>query len=186
MKARRNSLRFLVRRRLGQFRHFDFRQSAKFGTDRVGGKAGAKKGAIERGELAFVERAAHLRQAALQARPHQSALVQLLKNRRQRRFDVTVREAASAQIARDAEATLTTCLRVAARVVERVAGVVQIIVLLEPLEHRPHAGLILGAALEQLTHLVDRMRTAHQRTQRDGVELRFRRKLAGGMHAQEA
>ena len=62
---------------------------------------------------------------------------------------------------------------------EGVARVVEIVQLTQARDHRRNQVFVFGTALEVLLHLVDRVRTAHQRALRGQVELMLSGELAG-------
>ena len=156
---------------------------AELGADDVGGEAGGEKGAVERGEFFFVERAARLRELALQARADERGFVGFGENGIERGFDVAVRDAADAELAGDAETSLAAGLRVAAGIVESEFSIVEIILLSEACYDRSDEIFLLGAALEILLHFMNGVRAAHQCTQSGGVEILLSGELArGGAH----
>jgi len=166
-----------IRGRIGEIAGGD---AAELGADDVGGEAGAEKRAIERGELASIERAADVREAALEARADEHGFVCLGEDGVKGGFDVAVGDAARAQLAGDAKASLAAGLRVLAGVVEGVAGVVEIFMLAQPGDDGRDEFEVFGAAVEVFAHFMDGVRAAHERAERGGVKLLLGREFARG------
>src|SRR5579863_4820749 len=118
---------------------------AKLGADYVRREAGAEQAAMERGKLALVERAAKMRQMALDARASGCGFVGFGEDGFQRRFDVAIGNAAGAKFAGNAEAPLTARIGVLAGEVEGVAGIVEIILLTEARDHTVDVFFIFSA-----------------------------------------
>lgn len=152
--------------------------AAKLGADNVRGETGAEEAAIERSDFALVESAAKMRKAAFYTRADQSGFVRFREDSLQGSFDVTVGNAARSQFARDAEASLAPQFCVLIRVVERVAGVVQIFQFAQARNDRRNGFFVFGAAVEVVLHFVDGVGAAHQGAERGGVEFLFGGKLA--------
>jgi hypothetical protein len=167
-----------IRGRVGEGGEIAGGDAAEFGADDIGGEAGAKKRAVEGSELALIERAADMREAALEARADERGFVRFGEDGVERGFDVAVGNAAGAQFARDAKTPLAARLRVRASVVEGVAGVVEIVVLAQPGDDGRNEFGIFGAAAEVFAHFMDGVRAAHERAQGGGVKL-----LLGGEFA---
>ena len=99
---------------------------AKFGADEVGGKAGAKKTAVEGRDFALVERAAAPFQVARETLADERGFVGVGKDGVERGVDMLVGNATGAEFAGDAEASLAAGVRVLAGVVEGILRVVEI------------------------------------------------------------
>ena len=99
--------------------------AAELGANDVGGETGAEKAAIKRCDFALIERAAKVCEAAFYAGANQSGFVRFRKDSLQSSFDVTVGNAAGAELARDAKASLAAQFCVLIGVIERVSSVVQ-------------------------------------------------------------
>ncbi len=80
----------------------------------------------------MVERASDVSHAALQAEAHGSGLICFGEDGVERRVDMAIGHAASAQFARDAKASLFAQLRMLSRVVERVAIVIEVLLFAQP------------------------------------------------------
>ena len=119
-----------------------------------------------------------MRELPFEALADQRNLVCVSEGGVERRLDVTVGNAASAQLAGDAKTSLAAQLRMVAREVERVTRIVKISLFAKPRDHDRNQVFVVGSALEILLHLVNRMRAAHQRAQRGSVEV-----LLGGKFA---
>jgi hypothetical protein len=91
---------------------------------------------------------------------------------------VPVRNSTCAELAGDAEAALSPGIGVLARKFDRVAGVIEIVVLAEARDHAVDRFFLDGAALQVGSHLVDRVRAPHQRAECGGIELLLGCKLA--------
>src|SRR5271154_7116779 len=156
------ALGFVGGNRVGDAGKIAAGDGAKFAADGVGREAGAEQASIERGDLALGEFAANVGEAALQAGADESGFVGFGKNGVKRGIDVTVRHAAGAKIARDAETSLAPGLRVLARVIERVAGVLEITSFAETGDDGCDKFGVFGAALEIFPHFVNRVSAARQ------------------------
>ena len=99
------------------------------------------------------------------------------------RIDVVIGNAAGAEFAGDAETSLAAGIGVLARVVEGVAGVVEVALFAEAGDHAINVSFVFGAASEILAHFVDGVRAAHQGAKGGGVKLLlagdFARRRAG-------
>lgn len=154
------------------------RDAAQFRADDIGGKAGAQQAAVERRDLPLVELAADMRKAALEARADRCGFVRFGERRIERSFNMAIGNAPAAKLARDAVTSLAAQLGVPMRIVEGVASIVEIIEFTKASDDRRNQIFILGAPIEILLHLVNRVRTAHQRAQSRCVQLRPGGKLA--------
>jgi len=147
--------------------------AAELGANDVRGETGAEKAAIKRRDFALVERAAKMREAAFYAGADQSGFVRFGKDSLQSSFDVTVGNAAGAELARDAKASLAAQFRMLIGVIERVTGVVQVFQFAQTRDDGRNEFLVLGAAFEVLLHFVDRICAAHQGAKRRIVKFLF-------------
>src|SRR6266852_2849077 len=111
-----------------------FGEGAQFGADYIGRKPGTEQASVHRGKPALVECFArvgldstrdNLPEPVLEPFAYQCPFVRFAKEFSKRGLDVAVGHAASAEIAGDAEATLTTGLGMIPREFASVAGVVE-------------------------------------------------------------
>lgn len=152
--------------------------------DDVGGKAGAKEAAVERGGLFFVERpAAEAPQLALDAGFYERGFVRFGENGGERGFNVTVRHAAGAEFAGDAEFSLMAILRMSAGEVAGVASVIEIIQFAQFLQDGVGVVFVFGTQGEIFLHFVHGMGAAHQCASGRGVKASLGGKFArSGAH----
>jgi len=142
-----------------------------FAADDVGGKAGAQQAAVEGGELFVVEFAAEGAELAVNALADHGGLVVFLRAFVESGFDVLVGDAASAQVAGDAELALAADFGALADELFGVAGVVDEAFALEAVESGFDELVVFGAMRQRLLHFVDGMGAAHQDAGGRGVQL---------------
>jgi len=152
----------LVKRCVGKVGEVAVGDTFELGANDVRRKPRGEEAAVERSEFALVELAAKVREPALEAGADERGFVGLRENGVERGFDVAVGDAAAAEVASDAIASLTAHPGVVTGEFEGVARVVEIIQLTQARDHRGNQVFALGAAFEVLLHLVDRVRAAHQ------------------------
>ena len=150
----------------------------------IGGKAGAEQAAIERGQAAFVERAANAAEFAFQALADERGFVLRGEHFVERGFDVAVGHAAPAELLGNAKTSLAANGRVGAREFASVARVIEQLLLLQPIEFCTNQTFILAAAFERAAHFEDRMGAAHERANGGGVKLVGVFGLAGAAHGE--
>ena len=167
-----------VDRGVGEIGEVAVGDAFELGADDVGGETRGQQAAIKRSELALVELTAQVREPALEACTDERGFVSLDEDGFQGRFDVSVGDAAGAEIASDAVAPLTAQPSVVSGVLESVTPVVEVIQLAQARDDRRNQLFIFRAALEVLLHLVDRMRAAHQCALCGHVELMLGREFA--------
>src|SRR2546425_8200383 len=92
---------------------------------------------------------------------------------------MTVGDSAGAEVAGNAEFALLARFGALPRKLFGVARVVNQTRALQSLDYLFHQRFVFRAPLQRQTHLVNRMRSAHQCAQRGVVEIGFRAKLAG-------
>jgi hypothetical protein len=145
--------------------------AAKFGSDRVGGKAGAEQAAVERGDLVLAEGASNVREAALQSRADHCSFVGFSKSCFESRVDVGIRHAPAPKLASDTEAPLPAPLSMLPGIIESIAGVIEIAAFAEPRDDGRDSFVIVSPAREIASHFINRMGAPHQRTKRSRVKL---------------
>lgn len=141
---------------------------------------------MQRGEFALVERAAEVREMALEARANGRGLVRFGEDCFESGVDVAIRNAASAEFAGDAKTSLATRIGVLASVVKGVAGVVEVALFAEAGDYAVDVIFAVRTTCKILAHFVNRVRAAHEGAKGSGVKLLLGRKLARrgmGTHA---
>jgi hypothetical protein len=131
---------------VGQIGEIAMSDAAQLGANHVRGKAGAKQAAVKRRNLAFTERAAHVRQLPAQARANRRRFVRFREDGIECGLDVAIGHAAAAQLSRDAEASLAARLRVLARVFEREASIVEITLLAKARNDRGNGFFVVSSS----------------------------------------
>lgn len=165
--------------KLGEIGVGDFIQ---FGTDDVGGEAGGEEAAVKRGELAPVKRRAEVGEAAPEASANERSFVGFGENGCERGVNVLGGNAASAEFAGDAEASVVR-VDAALRVIEGVASVVEVTEFAEAGDDARDQRFIFGAAGEVRAHFVDGVSAAHQGALGGEIELLLGRELPLGSWA---
>src|SRR5690242_939255 len=151
----------------------------EFAADDVGGEAGAEKAAVEGGELAIVDFAAEGPQLTLDALADDGGFVGAFGGFFESGLDVAVRDAASAEVAGDAELALLAAFGALASELAGIAGVVDVAVLLEASDDSLDEVFVGGTADEGFFHLGDRMRATHEDFNGGVVQGGFGVELAG-------
>ena len=144
---------------------------SQFRANYVGREAGAEEAAIKRRKLALIERAANVRKVSLEARADGRGLVGLGKDGVEGGFDVAVGYATSTEFAGDAEPSLAARISVLARVIEGVAGIVEVVLFTKAGNRAIDMIFGFGAAFEILPHFVNRVCATHQGTKGGGMKL---------------
>jgi hypothetical protein len=162
---------------VGQVGKIAVGDGAQFGADYVRGEARSEQAAIERGELAVVEPAADVREAAFDAGADEQCFIRFGEDGIERGLDELVGDAAPAQLAGNAKASAMRA-HAAAREIECVALIVEIVKLAEPGDDGGDEVLIFSALLQVSAHIVQRIGAARQRTLRGEVQLMLSRELA--------
>lgn len=118
-------------------------------------------------------------EAALQARADELRFGRIGKHGVESGINVPIRHTASAKLACDAEASLATATGALAGEVERVAGVVEIIVLAQAGDDLRDMFFILSPAFQIGAHFVDGMSPTHECAEGGGVKLLLSGQLPG-------
>src|ERR1700735_928280 len=113
-------------RGVGQVGKITVSDAAELGADNIRGETGAEEAAIERCDFALIERAPKMREPAFNPRANQRGFVGFGEDGLQGCVDGAAGNTARSQFTGDAKATLTAQFCVLIRVIERVAGVVEI------------------------------------------------------------
>jgi len=141
-------------------------------------KSRPQQPAIKRGSLALIDPPTKTREFALQPHANEIRLARLRKNMVERRFNMLVRHAALPKLPRNAKSSLPASQPVNAREFRGKSSIIKIFILPEPRENRFGVVSTLGPALQQLPHLIHRMRPPHQRAQSRSIKFRFRSKFS--------
>jgi hypothetical protein len=163
---------------VGQFGQIAAGYAAQFGADRVRGETGAQQAAVNSGDLALIERTANVREPSLQPRANEFGFAGLGEYGFEGGLNVPVRNAACAELASNAEAALSSGIGVLAREFERVAAIIEVVLLAKARDHAVDSFFLGSAALQAGSHLVDRVRATHQRAERGGIKLLLGGELA--------
>ena len=158
---------------------FGVGDGVEFAADGVGGEAGAEEGAIEGGDLAVRDVAAGEFEFALDAEADGVALGCGVGGFGDGGFDVGVGDAASAEVAGDAEFALAADFGALAGKLFGVAGIVDQAVFAEAGEDDLGEEFAGGAALEEFFHFGDGVGAAHEGALSGFVEFGFGVELAG-------
>src|SRR5215472_5152214 len=113
------------------FRDFGASDISELAKNRIRGESGAQEAAIKRCDSALIDRTSNLCKLAFDAPAKESRFVSLCEDGIESGLDVPIRDTAGTQFARDAETSLATRVGVLAGVFERVAGVIEIVLLAE-------------------------------------------------------
>ena len=164
-------------------RDFGVGEGVELAADDVGGEAGAKETAVERGELVIGDFAAGEAEFAFDALADESGFVMFLGIFFKGGFDVFVGDAAGAEVARDAEAALPADLGALAGELFGVAGVVDEALAFEAFEDVLDELVVVGAMSESLFHFMDGVGAAHEDAGGGVIKVGFGGELAGaGKH----
>jgi len=172
----------------GRFGFGDFGagEGVELAADDVGGEAGAEQAAIEGGDFVVGDFAAGEAEFAFDALADERGFVVFLGVFVECSFDVFIGDAAGAEVAGDAEATLAADFGALAGELFGVAGVVDQAFAFEAFEDVFDELVVVGAMGEGLLHFVDGMSAAHEDAGGGGVEVGFGLELAGtGKHGEK-